>query len=156
MSLRKAIRSEPISTLTLRKPVLVSPTMSTRDVVARMKEARIGCAFVVDKNNHPIGKFTERLLIRMLHNNPAMLDEPVDNLDIPLEGCVRLSDPISKVIDYMQDTGLRFVCVVDECGCVVGLTGQRGVMEYIAEHFPRQIKAQLMEAKLHMDQREGA
>ena len=46
--------------------------------------------------------------------------------------------------------------VLDDEGRPVGLTGQKGVMEYIAEHFPRQGKVQLMESKLHMDHREGA
>jgi CBS domain-containing protein len=156
MGLREDFRREPVSSMPLRTPVLVEPTMSTRDVLAKMKKASIGCAFIIDQDGRPIGKFTERLLVRLLHRQPALLDKPINQHEIPLQGCVCLTDPISRVVDFMQDTGLRFVCVVDENGRVVGLTGQKGVLEYIAERFPRQIKVQLMESKLYMDQREGA
>jgi hypothetical protein len=44
---------------------------------------------------------------------------------------------------------------VDRDGKPIGLTGQKGVIEFIVEHFPRQVKVQMMRSKLYMDAREG-
>ena len=64
---------------------------------------------------------------------------------------------IAKVLDAMQNHGMRFVIVLDDDGKAIALTGQRGMMEYIADHFPRQVKVHMIDdAKLYMDQREGA
>ena len=51
---------------------------------------------------------------------------------------------------------MRTASDVDDAGRVTGLTGQKGLMEYVAERFPRQIKVQMMSSKLHMNTREGA
>ena len=156
MGLREDIRTEPVESLPLRKAVTVDPTTAVRRVVACMKEAQLGCVFVVDDRQRPVGKFTERLLIRLLVHDTSMLDDPIEKHMIPVGRCVKLDDRIADVIDEMQQTGVRFVCVVDRDGKVVSLAGQRSVMEYLADHFPRQVKVQMMESKLYMDQREGA
>ncbi len=156
MGLREDMQNEPVSALPLRPPVTCGPDESVRSVIARMKSARLGCVFIVDEQQRPIGKFTERLLIRLLARGAGLLDQPIRDHMTGVEACVKPTDPIAKVVDNMQQTGMRFVCVMDEQGRIVNLAGQRSVMEYVAERFPHQIKAQLMEAKLHMDQREGA
>ena len=51
---------------------------------------------------------------------------------------------------------LRFVCVVDETGRAVALTGQRGVMEYIAGHYPRRIWPSRTACRPYFQTREGA
>ena len=71
-------------------------------------------------------------------------------------GCVKLTDPILRVIQLMQRHDLRFVCVVDDAGRGVALTGQRGVMEYICDHFPRQILGSRVSARPYLREREGA
>lgn len=157
MGLRENIDMEPVSALPIRELIQVLPDSTVRQVLAKMREKHLGCVVVVNEYGAPLGQFTERLLIRLLIDGDGNLDQPVSNLMIDVRGCVKQSDPIRKVIDYMQDTGLRFVCVTDDQGKrPIGLTGQKGVMEYIADHFPRAVKSQLMESKLYMDEREGA
>ncbi len=51
---------------------------------------------------------------------------------------------------------VRMLCVVDEQGRVVGLTGQRGLMEYVAEHFPGEVMVQRIGQPSYMSDREGA
>lgn len=156
MGLREDIQNDPVSDLPLRPPVTCGPDDPVREAIARMGRSQLGCVFILDGDRRPIGKFTERLLIQLLATDPASLDAPIREHMTELQSCVRLDDPVAAVIDAMQITGVRFVCVVDNDGRIANLTGQRSVMEYITEHFPRQIKSQMMEAKLYMDQREGA
>ena len=156
MSLWEDINNQPVSDLKLRQIITVLPNTPIRQVIRKMRDARLGCAILVDEYDKPVAKFTERTLINLLAVDPATLDDAVEQHSVPLQGCVSINDSIVKVFDYINRTDLRFVCVVDEEGKLCGLTGQRGLMEYIAEHFPRQVMVQMMESKLYMDQREGA
>src|SRR5208283_4743681 len=99
----------------------------------------------------PIGKFTERKLLRLVLQSPANLDQPVEKFSYPSGDPVALTDSIAKMIQVMQGRQLRFLSVVDAKGRVVALTGQKGLMEYIAEHFPRRVKGGKLHSKLSMD-----
>ncbi len=156
MGLRENILSDPISTLELRELLAIEPDQTVRSAVELMREKKLGCVVVIDQNGRPLGKFTEHHLLKLLVSNPKGLDCLIKDEMTAVWAQVNLTDPISKALDAMQEKGLRFVVVIDEQGKAVGLTGQKGMMEYIADHFPRQVKVQMMESKLYMDQREGA
>ena len=156
MGLRENILSHPVSQLELRPVIAVKPTDSVRQALQQMRDKRLGCVVIVDQDNRPLGKFTERLLIRLLIKDPAALDEPVGDHMAHAWGSVKSGDSIARVIECMEEKKLRFVIVVDDQGRPIGLTGQKGVMEYLVEHFPRQIKVQETGSKLYMDDREGA
>ncbi len=157
MGLREDIMTETVDQMPLRQAVTVSPEISAVEAISLMRETQLGCVFVVDDFGRPIGKFTEREVLKLVCDC-VPLDGPVENHIVPIPdcGCVKMTDPIAKVLKGMQETRLRFLCVVDDKGKVVALTGQKGLMEYITEHFPRQIKVQVMDSKLHMNSREGA
>ena len=156
MGLRQNILNDRVSDLVLRGLIAVTPKTTVRDTVRQMRSNGLGCAIIVDEDGRPLGKFTERRLICLLAENPERLDDPIDQFLESTWASVNLTDPIAKVIERLQAGGERFVTVTDERGKAVGITGQKGVMEYIADHFPRQVKVQLMESKLYMDEREGA
>jgi len=157
MGLREDIMTETVDQLPLRRAVTVTPETSTEQAIKLMRESQLGCVFVVDEFDRPMGKFTERQVLSLVCDCDP-LDGPVLNHMVPIPdcGCVKKSDPIAKVLHGMRETRLRFLCVIDDKGKVVALTGQKGLMEYITEHFPRQIKVQMMASKLHMNSREGA
>lgn len=156
MGLREDVSREPVSVLPMRQLVRIRPGTRVRLAVAQMQQTQVGSVIVVDEQDRPTGRFTERLLVRLLASDPSQLDDPIENHMTEVGACVKTTDPIVCVIECMQQSNQRFVCVTDERGQICGLTGQKSVMEYIAEHFPRQVKVQLMESKLHMDHREGA
>ena len=155
MGLRQDILQQPVTELNWRKLVKVAPTETVRRIVAVMQEEHLGGVVVVGDDGKAIGEFTDRDLIRLLLDDSAAMDNPVGRHMSDTWGQIRQTDPIARIIDQMQDRKLRYVVVVDDEGLPVGLTGQKGVMEYIADHFPRQVKVQMMKSKLHMDQREG-
>ena len=156
MGLREDMRNEPVAALDLREVITVSRSTRVSEAIALMRQQRLGCVVIVDDENRPLGKFTERLLIDLLLKHPDGLEQPVSGHMAAAWGTVQLDDPIAMVIDMMQAKALRFIVVLDDDGHAVGLTGQKGLMRYVAEHFPRQIKVQRMRSKVGMDQREGA
>jgi len=155
MGLLEDVQRQTVSNLELREAITLTPDQSVRHAVDLMRSRELGCVIVVDDRNQLVGVFTERRLLRMLATTSGGLDDPVGKHVASAWNTVRLADPIARVIDVMESRNLRFVVVVDDEGHPVGLTGQKGVMEYIAEHFPRQVKSQLLETKLFMEKREG-
>ncbi len=157
MGLREDILNETVSQFPMRDAVTVPPETTVAQAVRMMRDSRLGCVFVVDDRGRPTGKFTERQVLKLVCDCVS-LEETVGRhmIPIPESGCVRLTDPVVKVFEGMWQTRQRFLCVVDSEGKVVGLAGQKGLMEYVTEHFPRRIKVQMMTSKLHMNTREGA
>ena len=156
MGLHENIRTERISELPLRQAITVDLASSVREAITEMRQKRLGCAIVVDAEDKPIGMFTESMLGRLLLEGSCQLDELIQVRMAQQISCVKTSDPIVVVLDAMQSRDVRFVCVVNENGRVVGLTGQKGLMEYIAEHFSREVMVQRVGSSPYPHQREGA
>ncbi len=156
MGLRQDILSQPVSELDLRPVIRARRGMTVREAVQRMRQASLGYVVLMDEDEKPLHMFTERMLIKICLAGSEHLNDTIDSYYYKPADRVKQSQPIGDLLDMMQKGGIRFVCVVDDEGRIVGVTGQKGVMEYIADHFPRQVKVQQMEAKLSMSQREGA
>jgi len=156
MGLYENIRTERVGRLSLRDPAVVTDDATIRDAVAEMRQKRLGCAIVVNDRREPLGMFAESELTRLLSEHPAVVDEPVRyfmKMDWPT---VRITDPISFVLDALESKNVRFLIVIDEHGQLAGLTGQKGLMEYVAEHFPGQVIVQRIGCKPYPAEREGA
>lgn len=157
MGLMENIRNERVRNLPLREALTISPDCSVHDAIERMRERQFGCAIVVDAQNKPLGAFTERTVIDLLLQQPESLDSIVVEGHLDEEWfCVRQDDPLLRVIEAVQEKGARFLCVTDDDGRVVAITGQKGLSEYIAEHFPQQVMVQRVGGKPGLETREGA
>jgi CBS domain-containing protein len=122
-----------------------------------MREQRLGCVIVVDDDNKPLGIFTEGTLTQLLHvHGSHVIDDVVENRMVRPCPQVKLTDPVDFVVEAMQLKNVRFLCVVDEQGRVAGLTGQKGLIEFVADHFPRQIMVQRIGGRPYPIEREGA
>ena len=156
MGLHEDVKNESVVALPMRRPLVLRRDATVRTAIEQMKTRQLGCVFILDEKDRPIGKFTERILVHVLAKSPDRLDDPVEKHMKVMDGCVKNTDPIACALECMQQAKVRFICITTQEGKVHGLTGQKGMMAYIAEHFARPVKAQLMDSKLHMDQREGA
>ncbi len=156
MGLQQSIQDEPVSRLPLREALLVGPETSPRVAIATMKAKQLGCVVVVDENGKPLGTFTESSLVNLLASDPQVLDQETvaDFLD-PKWAVVKQTSPVLEVLQAMHEQDIRFVVVTDEAGKAVALTGQKGMMEYVAEHYPQQVMVQRVGGK-PSSEREGA
>ncbi len=143
MGLKQDLLNEPVNTLAIREPVIISSGTIIRAAIAKMKSKGLGCAIVVDFSGKPLGTFTERSVIDLLLSDPTSLDRRVvaDYLDTKWI-VVRQSDPVADVLKAMQSQDQRFAVVINDQGQAIGLTGQKGLMECIADYFPRQVFCQ--------------
>ena len=155
MGLRQNMASEPVSKLDLREPVVCGPADTLREAIQRMRERRLGCVIVVDIYRKPLGMFTESMLTSLLVENPGVIEDAIGNhLQKPCPWVLE-TDSIALVLEAMQSQNVRFIGVLNEEGQVVGLTGQKGLMEYISEHFPQQVMVQRVGSRPPAE-REGA
>lgn len=157
MGLKENLQNESVSQLPTREAVLLQPETSVRQAVEMLQAKHLGCAVVVDADGMPLGVFTERSLIELLLQQPEDLDQIPVREHLEKEWYkVQSSEPIATVFDLVQKHGVRFVCELDEQGKVVGLTGQKGLSEYIADHFPAEVMVQRIGGQPGMETREGA
>ena len=156
MGLQENLRNETVDKLELRKPLIADPGSRVRDAVTKMRDRGLGCVFVVDDDRKPLGSFTESMLTTMIAHHPEQLDDPIETHMAERVPWVSINDPIRDVLEAMQLNNTRLLCVVDGNNRVVGLTGQRGLMEYIAEHFPGEVTVQRIGLPPFSADREGA
>ena len=156
MGLKENFEKESVSKLEIRDAVTVSPNDSLADAIGLMRERDIGCAIVVDEHRKPIGIITESMLTELLSHGALPVNDPVEKHMADRCPWVRATDPVADMLDAMQMKNVRMLCVVDKHDRVVGVTGQRGMMEYIAEHFPGEVMVQRVGQAPYLSDREGA
>ena len=156
MGLKENLRNEPVSRLALREPVVASAEATVREAILEMRKRQLGCVIIVDDDHRPLGIFTEGMLRQMIVGNPAAVEEPLRDHMTREVPWIRLTDPVIKVLQAMQIEKTRFVGVIDSEGRLVGLTGQKGLMEYVADHFPQQVMVQRIGVPSYSVEREGA
>jgi len=157
MGLADSIANELVSDLPLRQLIALSADATVGVAVREMRYKRLGCAVVVDAVGNPLGTFTERTLIDLLLQQSDRLGEILvrDHLSVNWS-VVKKSDPLTKMVDAIQHGRAKFVVVVDDDGRAVALTGQRGLSEYVAEHYPNQVTVQRVGGRPGIETREGA
>ncbi len=156
MGLAENIQKERVSDLPYRDAALLGEDASIASAIELMRAKRIGCAFVVDDRGRPLGFFTERKVIELLAQGYKDLE------DIPLNEhldeawfSVHQDAPLCDAVDAIQRRGARFLCVTDDEGRVIALTGQKGLAEYVADHFPKLVTVEPVGGTPGLD-REGA
>ena len=155
-SFREDLEQEPISSLPLREAIIVYPTTLVRAAVAVMRDKSLGCSVIVDHEGRPTGFFTEKSILRLLMENASLDERPVSEFADSSFFAVKSSEPIMRVWEAIQFNDARYVCVTDDEGTLIGLTGQRGIAEYLADCFAQQTTVQRLGSTPWMRQREGA
>ena len=156
MSLQQNLASETVDKLNLRKALTIAPDQSVRDAVMTMRNGDLGCVVVVDDENKPVGLFTEAMLRLAICRDPCCVGAKIAEHMATAYPWVATDDTIDTVLEAMEAKNHRFVVVVDDDHRVAGLTGQKGLMEYVAEHFPEEVMVQRVGTKPYPVTREGA
>lgn len=156
MGFPENVKKEPVSRLAMREPVTATADETVREAIVKMRDKNLGCVVVVDQDHKPVGLFAESILTQLVAKDTALLENPLKEHLTERWPWVRLTDPIAYVLEAMNEKNVRFICVIDEEGKLVGLTGQKGLMEFVAEHFPEQVMVQRIGNTPYTKAREGA
>jgi CBS domain-containing protein len=136
-SRRVAFLHEPLSSLTLRKPVCVPPDTPARAAIRLMNDERIG-AVMVTADERLVGMFTERDVLKKIVGGSADIDAPVRELMTPSPSCLRLEDAIVFALKLMHEGGFRHVPLIDERGRPAALVSVKDAVEFLVTLFAKE------------------
>ena len=156
MSFLNDLETELVQSLPLRDVIAIDPHTIVRAAVAMMRNHGLGCAVIAERGKPPTGIFTEHSVIEVLVRNVSIDECAVSKYADSSFVVVKQTDPILSVWKAVLDQAARFVCVTDEDGHLVGLTGQRGLAEYLCDCYARQVTVQRLGSTPWMREREGA
>lgn len=131
---------EPIKILRRRTGHVAVPLGTTIGEAARiMKERRIGCVLVEDKGKLA-GIFTERDILSKLVGtgyDPAKVT--VDGVMTRDPETLTPEDPIAYAMQLMSVGGFRHVPLVDADRHPLDILSVKDIVDYLVEHFSREI-----------------
>ena len=131
---------EPIKNLHRRAGRVSVPPGTTIGEAARiMKELRVGCV-LVEEAGTLLGIFTERDILTKLVGtgyDPAKVQ--VDGVMTRNPETLTPEDPIAFAVQRMSVGGFRHLPLVDSMGRPIGILSVKDVVDYLAEHFPREV-----------------
>ena len=126
----------PIRYLNPRPPVTLPPTATVAEVIAVMREHRIGCVLVVE-GDRLAGIITERDLLLKLDRTD--LTPPIRNFMTPDPEVLAPEDPIVYALNKMSVGGFRHVPLVDAEHRPVGIVSVKDIVDYIVDFFPNDV-----------------
>ncbi len=110
----------------------VTPDTLASDVVSQMKQARLGCALVLD-NGKLVGIFTERDLLSKLTGRTAYpTTTPVKDVMSPNPEVLLESDSVAAALNKMSMGRYRHIPVQKADGSY-GVTSIKHVLKYLAQ-----------------------
>ncbi len=156
MGLKGDLETVLVKDTNLRPPVMIADDATVRMAVEAMRSAGLGCVVVVDSEAKAVGMFTEGILRHCLNESASVLEEKVTSHMVSRLPWVSPSEPVGVVLDAMEKHNIRFLAVLDDERHVVGITGQKTFMEFLAEYFPSEVIAQDPTAVTFSRSKEGA
>ena len=136
--IEEIIRSDSIRSMDIEPVPSVPSTDRLGDVVEAMQKRRVAAVVVTDEAR-VIGIFTERDLLNRIVG--LSLNEDVLISEVMTRNPRTLSpdDRIADAVRLMTEQGYRHIPLVDPDGRNVGMISARDIVEFIADHYPKEI-----------------
>ena len=134
--LARNLKAESVSRLQPTPPWRVRPEQTVAEAVVLMRQQRVGCVLVCRDDDHLVGLFTERDLMRRVLAAGLPLCMPVALYMTRDPVVVHPNEPIGAAVRRMEEGGYRHLPVVDPAGRPLGVLSVKRIVHYLAEHFP--------------------
>jgi CBS domain-containing protein len=134
---------QPLSVLSARKPIVLAPEASVTEAMRAMQAEHRGCVLISEDGtcgSRLVGIFTERdVLLKVVDRgrNPAVL--PLSDVMSPDVDGLLVESSVAWVLNRMSAGGFRHVPVVDADGRPVTVVSVRDVVDFLVDHFPREV-----------------
>jgi len=156
-----SILRRPLHLLAKRSPICFAREQFVSEAMHAMQKEHRGCVLVTERGSEDsplVGIFTERdVLNRIIDRgrNPAML--PLAEVMTRTPDSLPADATLAYVLNRMAVGGFRHVPLVDEAGHPVSVISVRDVVEFLVDHFPREVMNLPPEVGSNVaTQREGA
>ncbi len=137
MSIAAKLSDVQIRHLPLRPPALVERRASIRETVEEIKVRQLGCALICEEGRL-VGLFTERDLLNRVLGESLDDDKPVELVMTVNPAKLRMDDSVIAAMRLMQEGDFRNIPLVDDQELAAGVVTVRDLVNYFAEHFPKE------------------
>jgi CBS domain-containing protein len=129
----RSLLHDKVVLLLPRKPIVVEPTLTVREVLELLVERSIGCVLVVEEGRLA-GIFTERdAVVRVGSAVEDCRDRPVAEFMTSNPETIEADAQIAYALQKMDAGGYRHLPVMSS-GRVVGVISIRDILQYLARH----------------------
>lgn len=136
--IEEILRNDSIRSMGIEAVPSVSASTKLRDVVTIMQKRRVA-AVVVTESGRVVGIFTERDVLNRIIGLALNEDLPISEVMTRDPKTLSPDDRIADAIRLMTERGYRHIPLVDRDGRDVGMISARDIVEFIAEHYPKEV-----------------
>jgi CBS domain-containing protein len=127
--------SDPLSTLTQEKFIVLNEQATLRDAIDSMQKFHIGC-ILLEKNHKISGIFTERDIVQQIVGNRHNLEkECVANYMTKSPDVLHFQDPIAFALNKMISGGYRHIPIVDKEEKPIGIITMQDIINHLGDYF---------------------
>jgi CBS domain-containing protein len=138
MDLKEEMRSEPVSHLDLSGFVMVNSGTPVREVISLMQQKGAKVCLVAH-DEHLIGIFTVRDVLRKVVSEPSTWDKPIDDVMTPNPITITLEASAADALWLMNEKRIRDLPALDNSGKIVGNMTNQTIINYLAARYPTDI-----------------
>ena len=132
------LRADPIRSMHIMPVPSVAASTKLREVIGIMQRRRVA-AVVVTEAGRVAGIFTERDVMNRIMGLALNDDLPISDVMTRDPRTLSPNDRIADAIRLMTEKGYRHIPLVDDAGSDVGMISARDIVEFIAQHYPKEI-----------------
>lgn len=147
--------TQPIKRLRVGKPVVLGPQQTIADALDVMRQKRIGCV-VVTERDALVGILTERDILMKVAGKSGAEKRPLHEVMTRNPEVFQPDDSIAFVLNAMHVGGYRHVPVVNEAGQPIAVISVKDIVGFILDHFAEDVLNLPPKPIRTTEQREGA
>jgi len=136
--IEEILRTDFIRSMQIEAVPSVPPSTKLRDVIGVMQKRRVA-AVVIAEAGRVVGIFTERDVLNRIVGLALNEDLPISDVMTRDPKVLSPDDRIADAVHLMTDLGYRHIPLVDGSGREVGMLSARDIVEFIAEHYPKEV-----------------
>jgi CBS domain-containing protein len=130
-AVERALLTDRVRLFQNRKPLIVAPTTSVREVLRLLADNKVGCVLVQEEGK-TVGIFTERdVLLKLGEKAPELGHRPVSEFMTAKVESLPSSAKIAFAVHRMDHGGYRHVPVMNDQGQIVGIFSVRDILSYL-------------------------
>ena len=127
--------SDPLSTLTQEKFIVLNEQATLRDAIDSMQKYHIGC-ILIENNQKITGIFTERDIVQQIVGNRHNLEkEYVADYMTKSPDVLHFQDPIAFALNKMISGGYRHIPIVDKEEKPIGIITMQDIINHLGDYF---------------------
>jgi CBS domain-containing protein len=136
--IEEILRTDSIRSMGIEAVPSVAASTRLRDVITIMQKRRVAAVVVTD-GGRVVGIFTERDVLNRIVGLALNEDLPITEVMMSNPKVLSPEDRIADAVRLMTDRGYRHIPLVDGGGGDAGMISARDIVEFIAQHYPKEV-----------------